>query len=371
MFESKAGVLFVGGLGFFAFAFVSNALVPIFMYQDIEEQHVLQYVTASDDDIVTKETTDELGEKVTVWYLRVEKPRPDAVAPPWLIEDEDGQWLERLGLPAPNSDLPRRVTKDENGNYRVARGLAANNPRVMAQFEDLSRRYPDSFAEYYGEPTYDSLEDALLLGRQVYTGEGCWHCHSQFVRPVSNESRRWGPVAETWEYQNQLQRPVMFGTRRVGPDLSREGGRRSNDWHAVHFFQPTMVSTGSPMPAYPWLYDEEYLVEFKDARGNDRRTPTGETNDYDLAVDSAYDIIESAYDLSRVKKDAEQPNSLILAVKDGEPIEVQFTITKKRHPGRPNHRGLALITYVQWLGSWLDSYPYYEQRDELSEEEFQ
>ena len=36
----------------------------------------------------------------------------------------------------------------------------------------------------------------------------------------------------------------MFGTRRVGPDLSREGGRRSNDWHAVHFFQPTTLSDG-------------------------------------------------------------------------------------------------------------------------------
>ena len=56
-------------------------------------------------------------------------------------------------------------------------------------------------------------------------GEGCWHCHSQFVRPVSNEERRWGPVSKTEEYQNELQRPVMFGTRRVGPDLSREGGR--------------------------------------------------------------------------------------------------------------------------------------------------
>jgi len=27
---------------------------------------------------------------------------------------------------------------------------------------------------------------------------------------------------------------------------------------------------------------------------------------------------------------------------------------------KPNKRGLAIITYVQWLGSWLESYPYYE-----------
>ena len=62
-------------------------------------------------------------------------------------------------------------------------------------------------------------------------------------------------MSKTEEYQNELQRPVIFGTRRVGPDLCREGGRRSNDWHAVHFFKPTTLSTGSPMPEYPWLFD--------------------------------------------------------------------------------------------------------------------
>lgn len=36
-----------------------------------------------------------------------------------------------------------------------------------------------------------------------------------------------------------------------------------------------------------------------------------------------------------------------------------------QHPGkpsstRPNERGLAIIAYVQWLGSWLKSYPFYE-----------
>lgn len=31
---------------------------------------------------------------------------------------------------------------------------------------------------------------------------------------------------------------------------------------------------------------------------------------------------------------------------------------------KPNKRGLALLTYVQWLGSWLESYPYYEDYDQ-------
>lgn len=174
------------------------------------------------------------------------------------------------------------------------------NGNLRLQFEDLARRYPDSFEKVYGKPPESPYEreewfnqncaDTLRRGRKIYVGEGCWHCHSQFIRPVSNEDRRWGPVSSSKEYQNELQRPVMFGTRRVGPDLSREGGRRSNDWHAVHFFRPKDVSTDSPMPRYPWFF-------------------------------------EGAAD-------------------------------------RPNERGLAILTYVQWLGSWLDSYPMYEQYEE-------
>jgi hypothetical protein len=168
-------------------------------------------------------------------------------------------------------------------------------PRLMTQFRDLSERYPEQFQKYFGEPNAENCAAALRLGRQIYVGEGCWHCHSQFIRPVSNESLRWGPVSETKEYQNELQRPVMFGTRRVGPDLSREGGRRSNDWHSVHFFRPKMVSTDSVMPEYPWFFDGA--------------------------------------------------------------------------PDKPNRRGLAVITYVQWLGSWLPSYPYYEEQREMKNEE--
>ncbi len=38
MFESKSGVLLVAGLGFFIFAFLSNALVPALMYRDLPEE---------------------------------------------------------------------------------------------------------------------------------------------------------------------------------------------------------------------------------------------------------------------------------------------------------------------------------------------
>jgi hypothetical protein len=214
MLESKAGIVFVAGIGFFAFAFLSNVVVPVAMYKDLPEQTAEEVV----------------------------------------------------------------------------------NSNVLYQFEELSKRYPESFRQSFGEPTAENCAKALRLGRQIYVGEGCWHCHSQFVRPVSNESRRYGPVSETPEYQNELQRPVMFGTRRVGPDLSREGGRHGNDWHVAHFWEPRSLVPESPMPRYPWFFAGQ--------------------------------------------------------------------------PDRPNKRGLAVITYVQWLGSWLDSYPYYEELDSIMTESY-
>jgi hypothetical protein len=214
MFERKSGIILIAGIGFFALAFLSNAMLPILMYRHLPEQPVEKLV---------------------------------------------------------------------NANLRY-------------QFEDLAQRFPEAFEKAYGKPSTptehagdwynEKCVSALRLGRSIYVGEGCWHCHSQFVRPVSNEDRRWGAVSKSSEYQNELQRPVLFGTRRVGPDLSREGGRRSNDWQAVHLFNPESLSHGSPMPRYPWLFDGS--------------------------------------------------------------------------PDKPNERGLALLTYLQWLGSWHETYPYYE-----------
>jgi hypothetical protein len=243
MFETKSGILLIAGLGFFALAFLSNGAVPSLMYADRKEK-----------------TAEEMV-----------------------------------------------------------------NRNVLVEFEDLAQRYPEAFAKHFGQipsipeekapvevraegwqkrETFlrEKCAEAILLGRDVYVGEGCWHCHSQFIRPVSNESRRWGPVAQNWEYENELQRPVLFGTRRVGPDLSREGGRRSNDWHAAHFFRPRLTSPQSVMPEYPWFFEDNTTVEVQDEWGRP---------------------------------------------------------TKVEGPTSPNKRGLAIITYMQWLGSWLDSYPTY------------
>lgn len=75
-----------------------------------------------------------------------------------------------------------------------------------------------------------------LKGRHVYIREGCWYCHSQYVRPVTGESFRWGPVSQAGEYAHD--RPHLFSTRRIGPDLTRVGRKYGDDWHAAHYWNP-------------------------------------------------------------------------------------------------------------------------------------
>jgi cbb3-type cytochrome oxidase cytochrome c subunit len=113
---------------------------------------------------------------------------------------------------------------------------------------------PENFKVYYS--SVDEYKSALFLGKSVYIKEACWHCHSQYVRPVGNESPRYGLVSVAGEYQNELNRPHLFGTRRVGPDLIREGGKRSNDWHFAHLYNPKYTEPQSVMPRYPWYFDE-------------------------------------------------------------------------------------------------------------------
>jgi cbb3-type cytochrome c oxidase subunit II len=127
---------------------------------------------------------------------------------------------------------------------------------VIPEFVQLAGDYPEEFKQHFGQPTPAAFAEALKLGRDTYVAEACWHCHSQFVRPVSKEDLRFGRVSTADEYMNKLQLPQLFGTRRVGPDLIREAGKRSNDWHIAHFYEPRNVVPSSVMPSYKWFYDE-------------------------------------------------------------------------------------------------------------------
>ncbi len=122
----------------------------------------------------------------------------------------------------------------------------------------------------YDASAYTDLE---RLGRAVYIREGCWYCHSQYVRPVAGEDLRWGPLSEAGEYAYDL--PHLLGTRRIGPDLTRIGGKYGDDWHYAHFWAPRMLTPESIMPRFPWLF-EQVVVPVRRAGGGPELEPTPE-----------------------------------------------------------------------------------------------
>ncbi|WP_238387870.1 cytochrome-c oxidase, cbb3-type subunit II, partial [Pararcticibacter amylolyticus] len=99
---------------------------------------------------------------------------------------------------------------------------------------------------------YTPLE---LQGRDLYIREGCVNCHSQMVRPFRSETERYGEYSKAGEYV--YDHPFLWGSKRTGPDLHREGGKYSNAWHFNHMFDPTTMSPGSIMPPYPWLIEQK------------------------------------------------------------------------------------------------------------------
>lgn len=90
-------------------------------------------------------------------------------------------------------------------------------------------------------------------GREVYIREGCWYCHSQYVRPATGESFRWGPVSQAGEYA--FDQPHLLSTRRTGPDLTRVGRKVDDGWHTAHYWNPRDVVPDSIMPRFPWLFE--------------------------------------------------------------------------------------------------------------------
>src|SRR5690554_353723 len=99
---------------------------------------------------------------------------------------------------------------------------------------------------------YTPLE---VEGRDIYIREGCVGCHSQMVRPLRFETERYGEYSKAGEFV--YDHPFLWGSKRTGPDLAREGGLRSDSWHYTHMIIPKQISPGSIMPAYPWLADDD------------------------------------------------------------------------------------------------------------------
>jgi cytochrome c oxidase cbb3-type subunit I/II len=108
---------------------------------------------------------------------------------------------------------------------------------------------------------YTPLE---LHGRDLYVANGCYNCHSQMVRPILSETKRYGEYSKPGEFV--YDHPFQWGSRRIGPDLAREGGKQSNLWHVLHFQDPRQVTPNSIMPTYAGLLERRIDFDAIEAR---------------------------------------------------------------------------------------------------------
>ena len=188
-------------------------------------------------------------------------------------------------------------------------------------------------------------------GREVYIREGCWYCHSQYIRPVTGETRRWGPVTQAGEYAFDM--PHLFSTRRIGPDLSRVGLKYSDAWHLAHFWDPRMLSPDSIMPRFTALFDGPYQANIvTDAQGDRTVENTPETAQmFDFDSDQKILLTPNAEGLVYVPQRGRYP--VIFTPNDEFSGEVVSLVSASEDLK-------ALIAYLQKLGTnrgkWRDRF---------------
>jgi cytochrome c oxidase cbb3-type subunit I/II len=192
-------------------------------------------------------------------------------------------------------------------------------------------------------PTISSVKPYTPLeleGRDLYVKEGCYNCHSQMIRPLRFETARYGEYSKSGEFV--YDHPFQWGSKRTGPDLAREGGKRNNSWHYDHFIRPKDISPGSIMPAYPWLNENELDLSIIDRKIRAMQT-------LGVPYPDGYD--------QKAKADAEeQALEIAKDIVNNMPAEIKKAMnTEKKINELKSKEIIALIAYMQRLGTDISS----------------
>jgi len=196
---------------------------------------------------------------------------------------------------------------------------------------------------------YTPLE---LIGRDIYVAEGCYNCHSQQIRPLFAETERYGDFSKAGEFI--YDRPFQWGSRRIGPDLAREGGKQSHYWHYEHFRAPTEMTQGSVMPAYPHLLTRDTNFGTIPARMRAAAALGAPYTDEELNNGEAIAKAQAALIVKDLIEQGLTPDE------DGQAVVVLPGGEKR--PVADTH-AIALIAYLQRLGTDL-----YATEDEATDE---
>ena len=146
----------------------------------------------------------------------------------------------------------RRVLEGNGTLFAIATTVAIS----IGALVEISPMFSTTSLSWQREDWVKPYTPLEVAGRDIYIREGCYLCHSQMIRPMRAEMLRYGEWTRAAEYQ--YDRPFLLGSRRLGPDLQRVGGKYPDAWHYEHMRDPRSTSPGSIMPTYPWLYKQKY-----------------------------------------------------------------------------------------------------------------
>jgi len=184
---------------------------------------------------------------------------------------------------------------------------------------------------------YTPLE---LAGRNIYTREGCYACHSQMIRTLRDEVERYGPYSLAVE--SKYDHPMLWGSKRTGPDLARIGGKYSDEWQVMHLADPRSVVPQSVMPAYARLLRNQLRT---DDLGKHLRAMRAVGVPYtdEMIANAANDAIGQATPDSPLAEGVTKRYGEATTVRafDGQPVQVTEMD--------------ALVAYLQILGRLTDA----------------
>ncbi|MEI7509332.1 MAG: cytochrome-c oxidase, cbb3-type subunit I [Flavobacterium sp.] len=187
---------------------------------------------------------------------------------------------------------------------------------------------------------YTPLE---LQGRDLYIREGCVGCHSQMIRPFRSEVARYGDYSKAGEFV--YDHPFLWGSKRTGPDLQREGGKYNDNWHFNHMWDPRSTSPGSIMPAYTWLYDNAAMdYSLTETKMKAMRTLGVPYTDTDIA--NARKSIEEQS--AKIEKSLTNDPDF---VKSYEASKKKATAKGEKFVPMKDREIVAMIAYLQRLGT--------------------
>lgn len=116
------------------------------------------------------------------------------------------------------------------------------------------------------------LTDDAVKGRNLFAENGCYVCHSGYVRPQDVRQSLYflyPKISQPGDFYGSDQSPNLLGTERTGPDLSQESGWHPDDWQRAHFYDPRFVDPMSLMPPMKSLFSDnqiEQLITYVETR---------------------------------------------------------------------------------------------------------